>query len=50
MPVVFIMPVWMRVFHHPMLMLVAMDLRDMEPDACAHQDASGNELTCYRFA
>ena len=50
MLVVFIMHVWMRMFHHLMLVLVAMHLGDMEPDACAHQGAGSNELSCHRFA
>jgi hypothetical protein len=50
MLVVFFMHVWMKMFHHLMLVLVAMDLGDMEPDTCTHQGTGGNELSCYRFA
>ena len=50
MLVVFVMHVWMRMFHHLVLVLVAMNLSDMEPDAYAHQGAGGNELCCHRFA
>jgi hypothetical protein len=46
---VFIMHVWMRMFHHFMLVLVA-NLGDMEPHARAHQRAGGNKLSRHRFA
>jgi len=42
MLVVFIMHMWMRMFHHLMLVLVTMDLGNMEPHARAHQGTSCN--------
>ena len=36
-------------FHHLMFVLVAMDLGG-EPDPGTHQGASGNKLSCHRFA
>jgi len=50
MLMVFIVHVWMRMFHQLMLVLVAMHLGDMEPNARTHQRASGYELDCHRLA
>ena len=50
MLMVLVMHVWMRMFHQLVLVLVAMHLGDMEPDARTHQSASGNELGCHRLA
>jgi len=50
MLVVFIMHVWMRMFHHLMPVLVAMHFGDMEPNTRAHQDTRDDELASHRFA